>query len=587
MVWRHNAASFSTGTPSLKKYLLALLLLTACAQPGPRAAQPADTATPTPATQGVTRQQLYQFLLGEIASQRGDLRLASESFMDLAKKTRDPRLARRAADWAMHQPERARTLKALRLWLEIEPSATTARERLLALLLLNQEMDAAQEAMRQWLQHGPADQVWLQLSAILTRPHAAPERLLEAVNTLAQAYAHLPEAAFAHGRVALAAGQPDTALKAAEAALSLRADWDNAVLLKGDALSRTDMKAALAWWRAALERQPQAVQVREALAQALRREGQLAEARAQYRRLLADSDGKTVAKSAARGEWLVLAGLLSEELNETAEAERYLREAIEAGARDADGVRIALGELAEKHGRLEDALKHYRSVTHRRQFEGQTRVIGVLGRLQRFDEGRLALQQMRPTNDAERLQRIQVEAALARAAGDFEAVFAALEAGLVQMPEHPDVLYDHAMAAEQLGRFTVMERDLRRLIALRPDSAHAYNALAYTLTDRLGRAAEALPLLETALKLAPEDPYILDSMGWALLKAGKVEDAVGYLQRAYKAMPDAEVALHLGEALWQRGERDAARAIWQAGLDHPSAQTAKAARSSLADRLKW
>lgn len=573
---------------TLRKPLLGLLLLTACAQPGPHAAPTPvagseSKAAPTaraaiPA--GITKQQLYQFLLAEIASQRGDLRLASESFMDLAKKTRDARLARRAADWSMHQPERTRTLKALRLWLELEPGATQARERLLVLLLLAKDAAGLQTEMRQWLQQGPADKVWPQLAEVLIRPHAQAELALESVTVLAREYDQLPEAALARGRVALVAERHADALQAAEVALALRPQWDSAMLLKGEALGRSDAKVGIAWLRAALETQPKATRVREALAEALRRDGDITGARAQYRHLLDMAEPKSV----ARAEWLVMLGMLSEKLGEDAEAEGYLQEALTAGLRNADGVRLVLGELAEKQGRLEDALKHYRSVSERHLFEAQSSAIGVLARLKRFDEARAALQRLRPRGDAERLQRIQLEAELAREAGDTAAQYAALELGLTQLPDHPELLYDHAMVAERLGRFDVAERDLRRLIALRPEHAHAYNALAYTLSDRLGRAVEAIPLLETALKLAPEDPYILDSMGWALFKAGRVEESVSYLQRAYKRMPDAEVALHLGEALWQRGEREAARAIWQAGLKQDAPNGTKAA---LAERLKW
>jgi Flp pilus assembly protein TadD len=126
------------------------------------------------------------------------------------------------------------------------------------------------------------------------------------------------------------------------------------------------------------------------------------------------------------------------------------------------------------------------------------------------------------------------------------------------------------MSAEKLGKLDVMEADLRRVIVLRPDDAQAYNALGYTLADHATRLAEALTLLEKALKLAPEDPYILDSMGWAQYRSNDLARAQEYLERAYKARPDPEIAAHLGEVLWVRGQRDEAGKLWQTSLQtHP------------------
>ncbi|MDP2266703.1 MAG: tetratricopeptide repeat protein, partial [Thiobacillus sp.] len=142
--------------------------------------------------------------------------------------------------------------------------------------------------------------------------------------------------------------------------------------------------------------------------------------------------------------------------------------------------------------------------------------------------------------------------------------------GLKRYPDSANLLYDRAMAAEKLGKLDVLEADLRRAIVLRPDDAQAYNALGYTLADRTNRLPEALVLLDKALTLSPEDPYILDSVGWAQYRAGNLLRAQAYLEQAYKLRPDPEIAAHLGEVLWAKGQRDEAGKLWQAGLQsHP------------------
>ncbi len=137
-----------------------------------------------------------------------------------------------------------------------------------------------------------------------------------------------------------------------------------------------------------------------------------------------------------------------------------------------------------------------------------------------------------------------------------------LTEALGSLPDNPDLLYDQAMAAEKIDRLPVMETSLRRLIELRPDSAHAYNALGYSLADRNMRLDEAYTLIEKAVKLAPNDAHILDSMGWVLYRQGRLEKAAEYLQKAFDLQPEAEIAAHLGEVLWApRPHRAGARAL--------------------------
>jgi tetratricopeptide (TPR) repeat protein len=134
--------------------------------------------------------------------------------------------------------------------------------------------------------------------------------------------------------------------------------------------------------------------------------------------------------------------------------------------------------------------------------------------------------------------------------------------------------------AEKLGRMAQAEEYLRKLIALRPQHAHAYNALGYSLTDRGERLDEALALLTEALRLAPDDPFILDSMGWLMFRRGDAPAALTYLARAFAERPDPEIAAHYGEVLWAAGKQDEAQRIWaEATQAHPAnevlAQTIK------------
>jgi Flp pilus assembly protein TadD len=134
---------------------------------------------------------------------------------------------------------------------------------------------------------------------------------------------------------------------------------------------------------------------------------------------------------------------------------------------------------------------------------------------------------------------------------------------LQEYPDQTDLLYDHAMAAERLDRIDDMEKSMRRLIELRPDHAHAYNALGYSLADRSLRLPEARSLIEKALALLPDDAHIMDSMGWVMFRQNDMAGALKFLRKAYAVRREADIGAHLGEVLWSTGQRDEARAIWR------------------------
>jgi Flp pilus assembly protein TadD len=190
----------------------------------------------------------------------------------------------------------------------------------------------------------------------------------------------------------------------------------------------------------------------------------------------------------------------------------------------------------------------------------------MMAKLNRLPEARKYLADLPAVTIEQQVQVRQADAQLLKDAGDNAGAFDVLTKALTEHADDPDLLYDIAMVAEKLDKLDVAETRLKQLIELRPQNAQALNALGYTLVDRTPRIAEGLNLIEQALKLEPADPFILDSMGWALFRMGKIDDAVTYLRRAMAERPDAEIAAHLGEVLWAKGERTAAQEVWQSQL---------------------
>jgi len=252
---------------------------------------------------------------------------------------------------------------------------------------------------------------------------------------------------------------------------------------------------------------------------------------------------------------------------EPAEASRLLERYValpRSVPRDDAPALLFLAQIAEEAGRTDEALAWLAKVPRGSEFVPATvRRALLMGKSGKVEAGRELLQKTSAGSVRERAQLISAESQLLREARRGQEAFDVLAGGLERMPDNPELLYDHAMAAERIDRLPVMEASLRRLIELRPDHAHAYNALGYTFADRNIRLDEARALLEKALSLAPDDAHILDSMGWVLFRQKDYPRALKYLRRAYAKQPEVEIAAHLGEVLWAMGNTDEARKLWR------------------------
>jgi Flp pilus assembly protein TadD len=193
-----------------------------------------------------------------------------------------------------------------------------------------------------------------------------------------------------------------------------------------------------------------------------------------------------------------------------------------------------------------------------------------LSRVGRIEDARAHLRQLADKPGGSKSRSAMLEFQLLRDAGRADEAVAVLEAALAAEPDQPELLYETAMLAERDNRIDVAERRLRRLIEVKPDHAHAYNALGYSMAERNVRLDEAQGLIAKGLELAPEDPFILDSMGWVMFRRGDLNGALTYLERAFAIRPDPEIAAHLGEVQWLLGRRDDAEKLWRTvAAQHP------------------
>ena len=536
---------------------------------------PAEVAASRLPPQDLTANVFNELLLAEIAAQRDRLNLSVTVYLDLARKTHDPRISQRATEIALfaHNPKAA--LEAARLWNTEDPDSDRARQTVSGLLVSEGKLSEAQPFLEQMMSKaGPqTGALFMSLHSLLSR-HADKAAVAELTRTLAKPYPRMPEAAYAVALADLDAGDVEGAQRSVHAAEELKPGWDAAALLHGQILQTgkdgqeiRNTKPAREFFRGFLDKYPNSQDVRLMYARLLVDDKQFTLAREQFQVIL---------KSAPDNPDVTVAvGLLSMQLQDYAAAETYLKHVLALNYREPDTVRYYLGQLHEEQKDWAGARQWYGQVQGGDQYiPSRMRMANALGHENRLQEGRDLLHSLPAETAEQRTVLAQADAQLLTDAHDWQGAFDALTGALKTQPDSPELLYDRAMVAEKMDRLDLLESDLRHVIAVKPDHAHAYNALGYTLADRTDRYSEALELIQKAVSLAPGDPFIIDSLGWVQYRLGKLNDAQRTLKEAYDRQADPDSAAHLGQVLWAQGDKEAAHRLWQASYKaNPDSET--------------
>jgi tetratricopeptide (TPR) repeat protein len=515
---------------------------------------------PDKSVEELSEPTLYDFLLGEIALQRGDLPLAAKTYLDLARRTRDARVARRAVEVANQAKLPEVALDAARLWHDLEPASPHALQVLAATLVAAKRVDEAGPVLEKLFagQGVSHENAFMQVNRMLGG-NTDKAANLRVIRGLAAKYPQLPQAHFAVAQAAALAGEDEAAIAAAHDALKLRPDWELAVLLEAQVLQKRSNAAAAKRLGEFIEKHPLSRDARLSYARLLVLEKRLPEARKQF---------EAVAGANPKNPEVIYAvGLLAYQLKDYPAAEDYMKRVLGLNYRDPEGVRYLLGQMAEEQKQWPRAIEWYDTIKNGDHvMPARMRTANAMAKQGKIDEARAFLKRVAAENPEDQVQLTVAEAQLLRDAQRHTDAFKLLSDELGRQPEQPDLLYDLALTAEKLERFDLLEQHLRKLIEVKPDHAHAYNALGYSFADRNTRLPEARKLIERALELAPEDYFIIDSLGWVLYREGDLKGAARELRRAYGGRPDAEIGAHLGEVLWMLGERDEARRIWDESL---------------------
>ncbi len=547
----------------------ACLALTGCATMAPQPVAEATIAVkpaPVPAPAALPREPLtpdvlYELLLGEIAGQRGHLNVAVREFTRAALKTQDPRVAERATLVSLyaHRPEQAE--KVGKLWVKLRPDSIEAHEALATVMIDTGRMHEAQVQLKKILELSPGSdlgEAYLRIAAVLDQ---VPDHsvALHVMQSLAKLHAKLPEAQFAVATLAARNQEVEVAVQAINRALKLRPNWEEAALFKMRILALENQpQRVLAFSQAFLHANPKAAHYRINYARYLVQIRKWNLALTQFRRVATQNPNDPDAVYAT--------GLLALQTNNSDLARKYLKRDLKLQPGN-NQARVYLGEIAEQQKRYSEAARWYRQVpAGNNYFEAQLRLGVVMADQGKVDEAMTHLRQLHPDSVRQQAQLALIEGQILRRARRYEQADKVLSAALDTQPDNIDLLYARALVELKLNRLDLHVADLHKILKEDPNNADALNALGYTLANRTHRYQEALTLVQKALTLRPDDPYIMDSMGWVQYRLGHDAAAVRYLRGALKVRQDPEISAHLGEVLWTMGRKTEAEAVWNRAL---------------------
>jgi Flp pilus assembly protein TadD len=529
----------------------------------------------------------HQLLISEIELREGELAASFQLMLDAARRTGDEQLYRRATEIALQGRAGDEALAAVKAWRQALPNSGEAlRYQVQLLVQLNRTADVV-EPLQGLLKITPPAQRPALITALPRFFARSSDRNL-AANVLEQAllpYINEPDTRVAArvtiGRGWLAAINGTKALALAQSAHEMDRGAEGPAGLALEMLPGTPEAEAIV--QDQLAAKPDSTAVRLLYVRALLTGQRLADATAQLQTLTRNAPQLPQA-------WLTL-GALHVQLHEPAAAivalNKYI-ELVEAGGMPiADDAATAnatanadddtpaptkedalirgwllLSQAAEQQGDLKAADAWLAKIdSPQRALEVQVRRASLLAREGKVAQARALIQRLPEKTPEDARLKIMAEAQILRDAKRWADANSLLAQANQRYPDDVELIYEQSMMFEKLNKLADMERLLRRVIALKPDHQHAYNALGYSLAERNVRLPEARTLIKKALELSPGEPSITDSLGWVEYRLGNREEAIRLLRDAYRGQPDAEIAAHLGEVLWVNGQADEARRV--------------------------
>ncbi len=564
----------------------------------------AASVVEAPTKSRLDRQLFLQLLIGEIELREGEVGTAYEVILEAARRSKEEQLFKRATDIALQAGAGEQALAAAKTWREEMPDSLDAHRYVIQILVaLNRPADTA-DTLSSLVKITPETErpsIIMNLPRFFSRvtDRKATVALMEKV---LQPYADQPNTksavSVAIGHSYFLAEDNAKALEYAKRAHDQDPSSEGAALFALEMLPGVAPAEDLVVDH--LKVKPTSDGIRQVYARILSASQRFADAAAQLEQV-------TQHQPQQAGPYLTLGALyleLKQPVPATAALKKYLEVAQNAPAKTppkaaaaaasaaADGddddddpstptaapdqgvtqAWLMLAQAAEQQGDFKGAEAWLAKVDNpQRALEVIARRASLMARQGKIKEARELIHRSPEKTSDDARAKLLAEAQVLRDVKHWADANSVLAAANKKFPNDVDLLYEQSMMAEKLNKLDEMEKLLRRVIEIKPDHQHAYNALGYSLAERNTRLPEAKALIQKALEIAPGEPFITDSLGWVEYRSGNRAEALRLLRGAYRSRPDPEIAAHLGEVLWINGDRDEAKRVWREARSKDSA----------------
>jgi tetratricopeptide (TPR) repeat protein len=514
---------------------------------------------PEPEVMAFPEGTLLALLTAEVAGYRGDYQYALDQYLIEAEKTLDPGVAARVTRLAAYMKADDKLYQAASLWAQADPESLEAHQFLADQLVKRALYVDALETMQTIDRLGGEAQFDYFAYRVGRMTQEDRQALLLGLNDMLTVNPNEPQILFSKAALLEALGDGPAALETADTLLGLKPAELNFIILKANLLSDLNQKqAAQAFLSKQLAINPDQPRLRLLLARLLFEAQAFSDAWVQYQILheIRPEDG----------EILFALAMLSIEQADFAQARLHLVRLVRTDQR-VNQAQYYLGLVAEKTGDVALALREFAKVDGGYEYlSAQGRIVELISVNQSLEDARSYLAKKKLAHNGLRSQFDLIEGQLLSRVDAEDALFEHLDEAIEAQAGDIPLLYFRAMSGQKYDRLDILERDLKQVLTLDPGNADAMNALGYTLADQTDRYDEAYVLIEKALRLKPEEPAFIDSMGWVLYRLNRYEEAIDYLEQAFERFPNDEVAAHLGEVLWQSGKTRRAKRVWKEAL---------------------
>lgn len=503
---------------------------------------------------------LYLLLSGEIAAQRGRFDVTLVNYLKAAQQSRDEGVIERAMRIAQSLNGDNAQQQLAELWLEVDPDNIQAHRVSAIQAIKANDLETALGHMEKIMDQG-GDADFDSLAAMAGNlPESQQDELLFLYKKTAERHPDTPELEYSIALLEKSTGDLGSALERLDSLLNEHPTFQPAIILKGDLLYLMgEKRRALDHLMVNTRKYPENRSMGTLYGRMLIGEGELQAAQDEFARLVKQFPNVPGLKLSH--------ALVALENNETGLARKELVELAEQG-HHTNEANYYLGRIEDEAGEAEQAIGFYQRVKDGSYYlPSLARASELLADQGKLDEALEHIRNLRAANPGQAENFWLLEVNLLLDQNQQEEVLTTANEALEAYPANVQIRYARAMLLDSMGDAAQAESDLKQIVQENPDNAIALNALGYILTTRTDRLEEARGYIERALALDPENPAILDSMGWVLFQEGRIKPALDYLSRAWSAYPDPEVAAHYGEALWMTGAEEQARIIWKKGLE--------------------